>query len=157
MQPRLLGASCQGNLSRQSCAAASGPQGTDTLAQCLQASPPVEPRLLDVQVILMDHVDWLDAAAARQVALALGRQVVKGGRVIWRSAAFCPPYVRFIREAGFQVRVRLLAGSALTELPAQLCLGGEVGGLGKLHHLALGSLLPALRALHPRGWLHRAL
>ena len=51
----------------------------------------------------MDHIDWLDAPAARQVAQALGRQVLPGGRVILRSAALCPPYVRFIREAGFEV------------------------------------------------------
>ena len=32
-------------------------------------------------------------------------QVVPGGRVIWRSAALCPPYARIIREAGFEVIV----------------------------------------------------
>ena len=51
----------------------------------------------------MDHIDWLDAPAARQVAAVLGRQVVPGGHLILRSAALCPPYVRFIREAGFEV------------------------------------------------------
>ena len=51
----------------------------------------------------MDHIDWLDAPAAKQVAQALGRQVVPGGRLILRSAALCPPYVRFIQEAGFEV------------------------------------------------------
>ena len=56
------------------------------------------------KVILMDHVDWLDDAAAREVAATLGAQVVAGGKVIWRSASFAPPYARFIEEAGFDVR-----------------------------------------------------
>ena len=63
---------------------------------------------LATQVILMDHIDWLDAPAAKQVAQALGRQVVPGGRLILRSAALCPPYVRFIQEAGFEVRLACL-------------------------------------------------
>jgi betaine lipid synthase len=56
------------------------------------------------RVILMDHLDWLDEPAARQVAAALGRRVAPGGRVIWRSAALAPPYSRWIEEAGFEVR-----------------------------------------------------
>lgn len=31
-------------------------------------------------------------------------QVAPGGRVIWRSAAFVPPYARLIADAGFDVR-----------------------------------------------------
>ncbi|KAK9817757.1 hypothetical protein WJX72_001701 [[Myrmecia] bisecta] len=56
------------------------------------------------KVILMDHVDWQDARQARQLAATLAKQVLPGGRVIWRSAALCPPYARIIREAGFDVR-----------------------------------------------------
>ena len=56
------------------------------------------------QVILMDHVDWQDLASARALAAVLAKQVAPGGRVIWRSAALCPPYARVIREAGFEVR-----------------------------------------------------
>ena len=56
------------------------------------------------KVILMDHVDWLAEGDAREVAAALGRQVVPGGRVIWRSAALAPPYAAFIEAAGFEVR-----------------------------------------------------
>lgn len=56
------------------------------------------------KVILMDHVDWLDEKMAKEVAEALGKQVVPGGRVIWRSAAFSPPYAKFIAAAGFDVK-----------------------------------------------------
>ena len=56
------------------------------------------------KVILMDHVDWLDETMAREVAVSLGQQVIPGGRVILRSAALNPPYVKFIEEAGFEVR-----------------------------------------------------
>ena len=56
------------------------------------------------QVILMDHVDWQDLAQARELAAVLAKQVAPGGRVIWRSAALCPPYARVIREAGFEVK-----------------------------------------------------
>ena len=51
----------------------------------------------------MDHVDWLDLKAARELSRALAKHVAPGGRVIWRSAALCPPYARLIREAGFEV------------------------------------------------------
>ena len=51
----------------------------------------------------MDHVDWLDLKAAKELAGMLASQVSPGGRVIWRSAALCPPYARLIREAGFEV------------------------------------------------------
>jgi betaine lipid synthase len=55
------------------------------------------------KVILMDHVDWLDDTMAKEVAKALGQQVVQGGRVIWRSAAYSPRYAAFIKDAGFSV------------------------------------------------------
>lgn len=56
------------------------------------------------RVILMDHVDWLDDAMAKEVAKALGQQVEVGGRVIWRSAALSPPYAKFIEAEGFEVK-----------------------------------------------------
>ena len=56
------------------------------------------------RVILMDHVDWLDEGTAREVARALGQHVAPGGRVILRSAAFRPPYVKAIAAEGFEVR-----------------------------------------------------
>ena len=52
----------------------------------------------------MDHLDWLDAKAAKEYAAALAKQVAPGGRVIWRSAAFVPPYAADIAAAGFDVR-----------------------------------------------------
>lgn len=54
----------------------------------------------------MDHVDWLDLKAAKQLAQALARHVAPGGRVIWRSAALQPPYTRLIAQAGFEVTFR---------------------------------------------------
>ena len=56
-----------------------------------------------LQVVLMDHMDWLDASAANTVAAELARAVQPGGRIIWRSAAMVPPYNQFIAAAGFQV------------------------------------------------------
>ena len=65
-----------------------------------------------VQVVLMDHMDWLDSAAANTVAQELARAVAPGGRIIWRSAALVPPYNAFLAQAGFQVREPvILAGS----------------------------------------------
>lgn len=121
-------------------------------------------RCCPLQVILMDHLDWLDDKATKEVAAALAKQVrwwwgggggmlglqpteqpgsasmvhskaqlraclaadpacqclhglptrscrarprwqvAPGGRVIWRSAAFVPPYAAFIRDAGFDVK-----------------------------------------------------
>lgn len=55
------------------------------------------------KVILMDHADWLDEETAIQLAKALGKQVVVGGVVIWRSAAMNPPYAKFIEAQGFNV------------------------------------------------------
>ena len=69
----------------------------------------------------MDHIDWLDAPAAKQVAQALGMQVVPGGRLILRSAALCPPYVRFIQEAGFEVRFACL-GFRVQDSGFRVCL-----------------------------------
>lgn len=57
-----------------------------------------------VQVILMDHVDWLDMATAQELATTLAQQVATGGIVIWRSAALEPPYADLIRDAGFDVK-----------------------------------------------------
>lgn len=54
----------------------------------------------------MDHVDWLDLKAAKQLAERLASQVLPGGRVIWRSAAICPPYASLISAAGFKVSCR---------------------------------------------------
>jgi betaine lipid synthase len=56
------------------------------------------------KVILMDHVDWLDDAAAMEVARTLAAQVLPGGKVIWRSASNRPPYADFIRSVGFDVK-----------------------------------------------------
>ena len=36
-------------------------------------------------------------------------QVLPGGRVIWRSAAVRPPYVKLIEQAGFNVKCLQLA------------------------------------------------
>lgn len=88
------------------------------------------------QVILMDHVDWQDLAQARELAAVLAKQVAPGGRVIWRSAALCPPYARVIREAGFDVKclqradeVRPhLACCATTEIFTWTCLYSQEGG-----------------------------
>ena len=55
------------------------------------------------RVVLMDHLDWLSDQDAKAVAIALGQHVAKGGRVIWRSAAYQPKYARFIENSGFTV------------------------------------------------------
>lgn len=54
-------------------------------------------------VVLMDHVDWCDEAYARKLAAALAANVRRGGRVIWRSAAYEPFYASIIAAAGFDV------------------------------------------------------
>jgi Protein of unknown function (DUF3419) len=56
-----------------------------------------------LQVILMDHVDWMDEAYAKSLAATLAQQVVPGGKIIWRSAALTPPYASIIAAAGFKV------------------------------------------------------
>lgn len=136
-----------------------------------------------LQVILMDHLDWLDDKATREVAAALAKQVgggdgprgmcvgprcgrpgvvsrgpawryataalllsdcaqsartclkscsahvrsrcpdwqvAPGGRVIWRSAAFVPPYAAFIRDAGFDVKCIQRADQARRS-PGRVC------------------------------------
>lgn len=42
----------------------------------------------------------------QSLAVLLGKQVNKGGRVIWRSAALEPPYTPMIAAAGFKVGAR---------------------------------------------------
>eukprot|EP00891_Asterochloris_glomerata_P001660 jgi/Astpho2/1660/e_gw1.00032.33.1_t len=61
------------------------------------------------KVILMDHVDWQGLEHAEELAQLLARQVLPGGRVIWRSAAVRPPYVKLIEQAGFDVECLQLA------------------------------------------------
>mmetsp|Transcript_15720 Transcript_15720/g.51573 ORF Transcript_15720/g.51573 Transcript_15720/m.51573 type:complete len:706 (-) Transcript_15720:126-2243(-) len=58
------------------------------------------------KVILMDHVDWVDPQGEYLADLceALGRNVRKGGIVIFRSASLNPPYVDAIAAAGFEVK-----------------------------------------------------
>ena len=51
----------------------------------------------------MDHVDWLDNKNALQVIQLLSEHVLPGGRVIFRSASLCPPYVKMLKENGFRV------------------------------------------------------
>lgn len=63
---------------------------------------------MSLQVVLMDHMDWLDAAAAKTVADELARAVQPGGRIIWRSAAMIPPYNQYIAAAGFQASPAIL-------------------------------------------------
>lgn len=46
-------------------------------------------------------------------------QVAPGGRVIWRSAAFVPPYARWIEEAGFDVRCIQRADQGFMVRPAE--------------------------------------
>jgi hypothetical protein len=48
--------------------------------------------VLCLQVILMDHVDWLDQKTVQELANTLAQQVLPGGIVIWRSASLSPPY-----------------------------------------------------------------
>jgi betaine lipid synthase len=80
-------------------------------------------------VILMDHVDWQDLGQARELAAVLAKQVAPGGRVIWRSAALCPPYARVIREAGFEVKCLQRADEA-RPCPARASWAhGPPGGL----------------------------
>lgn len=55
------------------------------------------------KVILMDHVDWLDAKTVQELANTLAQQVLPGGIVIWRSASLSPPYSKAIADAGFTV------------------------------------------------------
>jgi hypothetical protein len=54
-----------------------------------------------LQVILMDHVDWLDQKTVQELVNTLAQQVLPGGIIIWRSASLNPPYSK--------VRVRPVA------------------------------------------------
>lgn len=67
-------------------------------------SPFPNETVLLLQVILMDHVDWLDLHVAKQLADTLAQQVASGGIVIWRSASLSPPYAELIKQVGFDVR-----------------------------------------------------
>lgn len=51
----------------------------------------------------MDHVDWLDEQDALKMIRLLSKQVCVGGRVIFRSASLCPPYVKLLEEHDFSV------------------------------------------------------
>jgi betaine lipid synthase len=53
------------------------------------------------KVILMDHVDWLNDDLVEELAQSLEKQVVAGGRIIWRSASLNPPYVKVFEKHGF--------------------------------------------------------
>ena len=55
------------------------------------------------RVILMDHVDWLDDTAVAELARGLQKQVVPGGRIIWRSASLNPPYGNVFQKHGFKI------------------------------------------------------
>jgi len=55
------------------------------------------------KVILMDHVDWTDEAYVKHLSSVLAKQVIPGGKVIWRSASKNPWYNPFLGEAGFDV------------------------------------------------------
>ena len=102
---------------------------------------------MTAQVILMDHVDWQDNAQARVLAAALAKHVAPGGRVIWRSAALCPPYARIISEAGFDVQCLSRADEGYMD---------RVNMVSKYAHHVLLRLLSAkswdpTRAPTPRG------
>ncbi|CAG9467464.1 unnamed protein product [Pedinophyceae sp. YPF-701] len=56
------------------------------------------------KVIMMDHADWLPVESCEELAQTLGKQVVKGGVVIWRSASYEPPYAKLVEKAGFKVK-----------------------------------------------------
>ena len=68
----------------------------------LQYAPHSEILVCDVMQ-RQSYLDWLNDEEAKEVALALGQHVAKGGRVIWRSAAYQPKYARFIENSGFTV------------------------------------------------------
>ena len=73
------------------------------------------------QVVLMDHMDWLDSEAAQVVAQELAAAVPQGGRIIWRSAALSPPYNQYIASAGFLVTSSALMLPAALMQEALLC------------------------------------
>ncbi len=55
-------------------------------------------------IILMDHLDWQDETQTREVAAALWEHTAPGARIIFRSAAYEPPYAAHLRDAGFTLR-----------------------------------------------------
>lgn len=55
------------------------------------------------KVILMDHIDWMDDKTALEVIELLSTQVMSNGRMIFRSASLCPPYVQMMKDYGFKV------------------------------------------------------
>ena len=55
------------------------------------------------KVVLMDHVDWLSDDLVEELASNLEKQVVPGGRIIWRSASLNPPYAKVLEAHGFDV------------------------------------------------------
>ncbi|GHP08431.1 hypothetical protein PPROV_000717000 [Pycnococcus provasolii] len=56
------------------------------------------------RVILMDHMDWMDASYHHDLASTLRDHVSPGGRVIWRSSSIEPPYSKVMEQYGFEVR-----------------------------------------------------
>ena len=89
-----------------------------------------------LQVILMDHVDWLDIDHATVVAQTLAEQVLPGGIVIWRSAAMTPPYAELIRQAGFDVRCIQRADQGYMD--RWVAEGQDRGGVGEANAAELG-------------------
>lgn len=100
-----------GHFLRDNCPAYLTPAGFKTLQDgAIERLAVVTGTFLDAlrsrkytKVILMDHVDWLDAKMQAEVADTLAQQVAPGGTVIWRSASLCPPYAATIAKAGFEV------------------------------------------------------
>lgn len=52
----------------------------------------------------MDHADWQTEEMTAELAAELAAHVVKGGRVILRSASTCPHYVDQLQKAGFNMK-----------------------------------------------------
>ena len=77
--------------------------GGDLFDSLVAQNPANRKVCCDLQVILMDHMDWMDDAYARELSAMLYQQMTPGGRVIWRSAALEPPYAPIIAAAGFEV------------------------------------------------------
>lgn len=100
-----------------------------------------------LQVILMDHVDWMDTAYAASLAATLAEQVVPGGKIIWRSAAIRPPYASIIAAAGFKVKTK---SAVCFDTPCHCCI--STVDLCKVEHIKLltqqSSLLFCIRHLH---------
>jgi betaine lipid synthase len=55
------------------------------------------------KVILMDHVDWQDEEYYIKLSEALWNNVSLGGLIIFRSASYEPPYIKFLENVGFKV------------------------------------------------------